>query len=287
MVSILVAPGSTFYTMYLLPTVPSLLAYRQSDMRHSTLSTSRLVEDRSVHKEPVLPSPPPYSARRYSRSEAQLSPPPSAHFYAPPPFNAPALAFPDEEGAKGWKSHMHNFAPGKSPGKLLEPPPPSFTRPPPSSLTYDDFPDLVLFGKGTMLDQGFPYIAPFCPTAPHPFVTHDVNEHDWRQFLHDIRIAGSLSPTNRIISGVLPMAFGLTIILGLMATHGIDNHMRRKKKGPVSQLIDHWNNLFFHPRLIHIALEQGPRDRHSRRGPPQLIDKNWRLVISYYQEGIW
>lgn len=109
---------------------------------------------------------------------------------------------------------MKNLAPGKSPAKLLEPPPPSFTRPPPPTSSYEDFPDIELIGNGTMLDQGFPYLAPFCPTTPHPFITHDVTEHDWRQFLHDIRIAGSLSPTNRIVSGVLPMAFGFGIILG-------------------------------------------------------------------------
>ncbi|KAH9849015.1 hypothetical protein C2E23DRAFT_738357 [Lenzites betulinus] len=176
---------------------------------------------------------------------------------------------------------MKNLAPGKSPAKLLEPPPPSFTRIPPPTLPYGDFPDMELIGKGTMLDQGFPYIAPYCAQMPHPFVMHDVNESDWRHFLHDIRIAGSLSPTNRIVSGVLPMAFGVGFIISLFATFGVEGYMRRRKKGPVSQLIDHWNALFFHPRLMHIALAKGPKDRHAKRGPPQATDKNWRLVISY------
>ncbi|KAI0360325.1 hypothetical protein OH77DRAFT_673364 [Trametes cingulata] len=177
--------------------------------------------------------------------------------------------------------HVKNIAPGKTPAKLLTPPPSSFTRPPPPTLPYGQFPDMELIGKGTTLDLGFPYIAPACPMLPHPFVTHDVNEDDWRQFLHDIRIAGSLSPMNRVVANVFPILFGFGIIIGLFATLGIDNYMRRKKKGPVTQLIDHWNHLFFHPRCMHITLEKGPRDRHSRRGPPRTIDKNWRLAISF------
>ncbi|OJT08277.1 hypothetical protein TRAPUB_816 [Trametes pubescens] len=172
-----------------------------------------------VHEKPVSPAslspPPPYSpnAGPSGLHVKHIVPPQHTSSFAPSPYDLPSLTFP-EDNPKGWKAQMKNLAPGKSPAKLLEPPPPSFTRPPPPTLSYEDFPDIELIGNGTMLDQGFPYLAPFCPTAPHPFITHDVTEHDWRQFLHDIRIAGSLSPTNRIVSGVLPMAFGFGLILG-------------------------------------------------------------------------
>ncbi|KAI0777320.1 hypothetical protein BD413DRAFT_468132 [Trametes elegans] len=201
--------------------------------------------------------------------------------FAPSPYDTPLAGIAKPQG---W---VKRLAPGKSPAKLLDPPPPSFTRPPPPQLQPDlTFPPMELIGKGTMLDQGFPYTAPHCPMLPHPFVTHDINEHDWQRFLYDIRIAASLSPTNRILAGLLPMLFGFGLISGVFATIGFERYARSRKRGPVSQLIDHWNHLFFHPRYIHVALSKGPvggvHDRHHRSaGSQSWNDKNWRLIISY------
>ena len=123
------------------------------------------------------------------------------------------------DNVKGFMGHVKNFAPGKSPTKLLDPPPPSFTRAPPPGPSYGMFPLLMLVSKGTTLDRGFPYAAPACPTGgaamvPHPFVEHDINEQDWRRFLHDVRVAGSLSPLNRVVSGLAPLALGIGVIFG-------------------------------------------------------------------------
>ena len=98
----------------------------------------------------------------------------------------------------GFMGHVKNFAPGKSPKSLLNPPPECFSRAPAHGLTYAPFQPLVLLSKGAMLDRGFPYVAPEATKAGtevetlHPFVEHDVSEQDWRQFLHDVRVAGSL-----------------------------------------------------------------------------------------------
>ena len=138
--------------------------------------------------------------------------------YAPSPDGTagPALS---GDNVKGFMGHVKNFAPGKSPTKLLDPPPECFARAPPPGPLYGPFPLLVLVGKGTTLDRGFPYAAPACPApagtpAPHPFVVHDVTEADWRRFLHDVRIAGSLSPMNKVVSGLAPLALGVGIIFG-------------------------------------------------------------------------
>ncbi|KAI0777325.1 hypothetical protein BD413DRAFT_609706 [Trametes elegans] len=237
------------------------------------------------HLTDLLPSPPPYSAEPGSSNRKSLryyQPTQHTIWYAPSPYDTP---LPGTAKPRGW---VKKLAPGKSPAKLLDPTPASFLRPPPLRLQPDlTFPPMELLGKGPMLDGGFPYVAPHCPMLPHPFVTHDVNEHDWRQFLHDVRVAGSLSPTDRIVSGLLPMLLGFGILLGVFTTLGLEGCVRRRKRGPVSQLIEHWNVLFFHPRSIHIALSKGPlggtpdRDRSPAGSPSQPTDKNWRLIVSY------
>ncbi|KAI8971282.1 hypothetical protein BD414DRAFT_426364 [Trametes punicea] len=229
---------------------------------------------------PYAVSPPSYSASSASSSQA-LAPPTRVASFAPTPYGDLNVPLPGDN-PKGFKEHLKNFAPGKSPAKLLDPPPRSFTRNPPPDLPYGAFPVMEVICKGSTLDNGFPYIAPMCSVLPHPFVDHDVNEHDWRWFLHDVRIAGSLSPMNRVLSGVIPIVFPLGFVIGLAATIGTDSYVRRKKQGPVSELIEHWNNHFFHPRSIHIALSKGPLmdgQIPQRRSKP--TDKKWRLVISY------
>ncbi|KAI0674658.1 hypothetical protein C8Q78DRAFT_1076264 [Trametes maxima] len=226
--------------------------------------------------------------------------------FAPCPDGTPGPSL-TGDNPKGFKQHVKNFAPGKSPSKLLDPPPASFARPPHPGLHYEPFHAMELMGKGNTLDDGFSYVAPPCQMVPHPFVTHDVNEHDWQQFLHDLRIAGSLSPSDRIVSGVLPMVLGFGFFSSLFATFGMDHFMRRRKRGPVSQLIDHWNNVhistddqglppsilelkftnpsrqfFFHPRCIHVALSKGSiLSNHGRRRKSKSTEEKWHLVVSY------
>ncbi|KAM5541826.1 hypothetical protein V8D89_004555 [Ganoderma adspersum] len=213
--------------------------------------------------------------------------------FAPSPDGTRGPELPGDS-PRGFMGHVKNFAPGKSPKALLDPPPPSFLRAPAAGLPYAAFPAMALLSKDATLDRGFPYAAPGCGDGAevvmgmgmgmggHPFVAHDVNEQDWRRFLHDVRVAGSLSPLNRVVAGLAPLALGIGIIFGFFVVKGVDSVMRRTKKGPVSQLIDQWNHFFFHPRCIHIGLTQGPpKDARGKRDKSQASDKNWRLIVSY------
>ena len=109
---------------------------------------------------------------------------------------------------------LKGFAPGKSVEQLLTPPPPSFERTPPRNLPYGPFELVVHQSLSTRLEDGFPAVPPPCAAAYHPFSTHDVSEADWRRFLGDVKSAGSLSPMNRIVSQVAPMAMGLSLPMG-------------------------------------------------------------------------
>ena len=174
-------------------------------------------------------APPSYDPNSAGPSRLALndpkSPPPlltpdSGHAFfptfAPSPDGTRGPELPGDN-PKGFMGHVKNFAPGKAPKKLLDPPPASFLRAPAAGLPYGVFPPMALLSKGSTLDRGFPYAAPECGVGvvPHPFVAHDVNEQDWRQFLHDVRVAGSLSPMNRVVSGLAPLALpGVGIIFG-------------------------------------------------------------------------
>ncbi|KAH9887324.1 hypothetical protein C8Q73DRAFT_713572 [Cubamyces lactineus] len=231
---------------------------------------------------PSYSSPPPYASDAGPSSSQWLPPPQQLAHFAPCPHGELIAVLPGDN-PKGFKEHVKNFAPGKSPTKLLDPPPPSFTRIAPPDLPYSAFPAMELVSKGTTLDKGFPYTAPPCAMVPHPFVTHDVNENDWRRFLHDLRIVGSLSPMNRVVTGLMPLLFGLGPVVGILATVGGDRIMKGRKKGPASELVEHWNNKFFHIRAIHVALSKGSskRDKRKQQGPSQPSDNNWRLIISF------
>ncbi|KAI0703234.1 hypothetical protein C8Q76DRAFT_632006 [Earliella scabrosa] len=170
---------------------------------------------------------------------------------------------------------------GQSVSELLNPPPPSFRRVPPADTARTPFPIMVLVSEGSTIDKGFMYVAPDSTLSPHPFTTRDVNEHDWRQFLHDVRMAGTLSPMNVVMSAMVPLATGVGIIMPMLMFSGMQKLQRNSKvRGPVSQLIDYWNNFFFHPRCMHVSLTQGPPKFIP--SPDNGVDKSkWRLVISY------
>ena len=137
-----------------------------------------------------------------SSSNAALYP------FAPSPqdMRFPHLPAESSKGFLGMKS-------GQSVSELLNPPPPSFRRVPPADTARTPFPIMVLVSEGSTIDKGFMYVAPDSTLSPHPFTTRDVNEHDWRQFLHDVRMAGTLSPMNVVVSAMVPLATGVGIIM--------------------------------------------------------------------------
>lgn len=74
---------------------------------------------------------------------------------------------------------------------------------------------MTALGLGTTLDKGFSAVPPAIGVHPHPFVTHDVCEEDWTRFVGDLQKEGKLSPMNKIVAGVAPMAMGI----GLAGRH--------------------------------------------------------------------
>lgn len=108
---------------------------------------------------------------------------------------------------------VKKIAPGEDIEALLIPPPPGFLRTPPSNLPYGPFEPTALVGqKKDKLDSGFPNLIPPSRERPHPFATHDVREEDWMRFVGDMKKAASLALKDKVVSNMLPMAFGLGVV---------------------------------------------------------------------------
>ncbi|KAI0360330.1 hypothetical protein OH77DRAFT_1418220 [Trametes cingulata] len=166
---------------------------------------------------------------------------------------------------------LSNLIPrGKDVHSLIDPPPPSFLRRPSPSFPYGPFEPLEVLAAGKRLDDGFVATLPFSATQPHPFATHDVMEEDWMRFLGDLKLAGSLSIRDKVISGLAPAAIGLGIIPGLLVSFAIDSHMKKKKQKPVDELIGYWNECFFKHRRMEVLLAKGTSEEahtHGRTSP--------------------
>ncbi|KIP06516.1 hypothetical protein PHLGIDRAFT_118905 [Phlebiopsis gigantea 11061_1 CR5-6] len=180
---------------------------------------------------------------------------------------------------------------------LLNPPPPAFARSPQAQLPYTPFAPCVAVSLTAGLDGGFPLMPPpgAVPGAPHPFATHDVNEEDWTRFLGDLKKIGTLSPTNRIVASVAPLAMGVGFFPGFLITRALEGRMKTKKLGPASQLVDYWNNVsacllaacphadtraaqyYFHPRMMEVSLIRGRTVYGSSGGLPQeMVHQGYR-----------
>ncbi|CCM05886.1 uncharacterized protein FIBRA_08123 [Fibroporia radiculosa] len=160
------------------------------------------------------------------------------------------------------------FAHSESVASIFKSSPPCFQRSPPTSLPYPSFEPIVLYALCNELQKGFPPIPPASMASPHPFATHDISEEDWLRFLQDVKAGGALAPVSKIVSAVAPMARCIPLPLaGMLVSKGVSLHMKSRKRGPVGEVLEHWNRHFFHRRMVHIVLAQG---KISYSGPEAL-----------------
>ncbi|KDQ60001.1 hypothetical protein JAAARDRAFT_32369 [Jaapia argillacea MUCL 33604] len=223
-------------------------------------------------------------------------PPPAQATVATPPsydnlsihHNAPAHAIDEKSGSEWVDEKAHAPIENQRTAPIIAPPilsqqPPSFSRPAPSNLPYTAFPPLTIYlGKG--LGDGFPTTLP--PTAhvdePHPFTSHDIQESDWLSFLGSIKEVGSLSGGEKIVGNplVLGIAGGLTFgvaggVTGAIIAKGVHHRMMKKKYLAIGELINIWNQTFFHPRKMEVILAKGPERLSGPTG--QCFPPDWEV----------
>ncbi|KAH9932302.1 uncharacterized protein B0H18DRAFT_987492 [Fomitopsis serialis] len=180
---------------------------------------------------------------------------------------------------------VSSLGPDQGVGALLDPPPPSFRRPARPDLSYEPFEPASVKSLDKDLDRGFPLVAPPSRVAPHPFATHDVFEDDWQRFLHDVKLASSLTSN----SAQMGRRVG---IVGALVSMGVDQMTKSRKSTAVAELIDQWNASFFHPRQMTVVLAKGSTTYSGPDGasPPDMgtyevyqEQNKWRLVIAYHR----
>ncbi|KDQ60004.1 hypothetical protein JAAARDRAFT_191439 [Jaapia argillacea MUCL 33604] len=220
-------------------------------------------------------------------------PPPSqAHVETPPSYdtlgiNQPTPTHPtDEKRGSEWvdeKEQVPRDAPfgagpppppqsqefypmSSQPPPTYLPQPPSFSRPVPPYLPYMPFAPMTIYANGRHLSSGFPTTLPLAvsPEA-HPFATHDIQELDWVSFLGSLKEAGTLKGGEKFVGSalVLGIAGGLTFgiaggVTGVIVGKAMHYRMMKKKCLAVGELINIWNQVFFHPRKMEVVLAKGP-----------------------------
>ncbi|CAE6487957.1 unnamed protein product [Rhizoctonia solani] len=85
---------------------------------------------------------------------------------------------------------------------------------------------------------------------------YDVLFEDWEQMLQDIQAVARLTKGQRATARVLPvtMYMGFT---GFFVSRAIEKGMKRRNAAGVAGLLDIWNERFFRPRGLEIALCRG------------------------------
>ncbi|KAF9527200.1 hypothetical protein CPB83DRAFT_856542 [Crepidotus variabilis] len=228
------------------------------------------------------------------------SPSPSALVYTDEPRQGTTRQVADASGAyrtSTAQSLQYTYAatpPGYStalasttyPSSISALPPPSFSRPPPPrgvssllSCSYAKFKPIFVVARGNggrRLHKGFTMGLPPYPQVTsaaregfegsHPFVTHDVNEVDWMQFLTHLRAAGALTEKDKRRSSV-PIINWIPIINEL-TVYSVQQIMQLNKKSNVAKVVDDWNHHFFEPRKARVILMRGSTKLSGRDERP-------------------
>lgn len=132
----------------------------------------------------------------------------------------------------------------------------SFSRPPPGNLPYSSFDPIFLVCRGQYLNKGFLPLPPPSTATPHPFITHDINEGDWLDFLAKIQGAATLTEKD-LARSHLPIISMIPIVNSL-TSYGIRKYMKGRKESSVLKVVDIWNHHFFRPRKLEVILTKGP-----------------------------
>jgi len=131
-----------------------------------------------------------------------------------------------------FRDHMHLGEPGAPPAYEAPSQQGNGTR----TRAQEDFPPMVIHSRSQRLTDGFFVQMPPTDEQPHPFVTRNIEEGDWRRFLEDIRETARQGIPNG----------------GTQDASNNENTL-----SDPSELVDRWNSTYFSPRGLEVVLAKG------------------------------
>lgn len=138
----------------------------------------------------------------------------------------------------------------------LDPPPPSFSRAP-GHLSHERFRTIVIYSLREYMYKGFP------GCFPDVLEGRSIEPEDWKRFIEDICYTQSRFSTR-------DKTLIYASVAGMARDGGMSFRLMKRAAGRRSvlksqALTDQWNDKFFHPRGVHVALQtpQDIRDKHA------------------------
>jgi len=126
-------------------------------------------------------------------------------------------------------------------------------------------PPTYLISNSTYLGDGFPVVPPLSLMQPHPFTSHDVGEADWSRFLGELKQSARLSGGEQLTAKGAGLVVP-SIVGGMIVSGALKMAMQYNKKNSVGELVDNWNQSYFHPRGLDVILAKGQDRLDSGHG---------------------
>jgi len=128
--------------------------------------------------------------------------------------------------------------------------------PPPASTSRNRSPTTYLISYSTSLGDGFPVVPPPSLMQPHPFASHDVGEADWSMFLGELKQSATVSGGEKLAAKGAGLVVP-SIVGGMIVSRAVKMAMQYNKTNSVGELVDAWNQSYFHPRGLDVILAKG------------------------------
>ncbi|CAK5273925.1 unnamed protein product [Mycena citricolor] len=183
---------------------------------------------------------------------------------------------------------LQTFSPASAYPRPLNPSS-SLSRLPSDTIRPAAFKPIFVYAEGNSLRRGFPHLQPPTrdPELPHPFLMHDVLEHDWLQFVDELRETARLTDKEHLTANSVPVLSGIPFINWAVA-NAVTRHQKGKKPRLVGMLVDKWNHVgsnvelrvdqpalitssqqhFFHPRRLQVILMRGASKMSGQSDQP-------------------
>ncbi|KAA1471614.1 hypothetical protein DENSPDRAFT_837644 [Dentipellis sp. KUC8613] len=200
-----------------------------------------------------------YAPPSHSPYSSGLSPyppghPPQGHYPSPPISQGGSPNPSDMNLAQQFPGFTYT---GKAPSKRdpLSPPPSAFARQPNPQCPYPPLPEPIRIPAQDRktLDKGF---IPMFP-APQFLLAHDVQPADLARLLEDCHLMSATSIGQKITANVAPLAMGVGFFPGILISRALENRMKRGNVQDAVGLIEVWDEAFFAPRRLRVALQRG------------------------------